>query len=156
MQLIENRNGKQVYYTALAKPFEFDAPFLGEVYVCILFLRDRTVTQDEQKSLSDQLVRSGCRYAVCTGHQCSSWDDSIDWAYLHTCPDFTPQDESFVMTSWHEDESVAEVIYFGLMNTDFDEHEFSKYLVVVVGGDDACRPELEAAIHSVFDDQSPP
>ena len=126
MQLLAEFANKQVWYRELARPFPFVAPFPGEPYVCILFIQDPGITAAEQAELSDQIVRSGCRYAVCTGHICSSWDDSIDMAYLATEVDFQPRDETFVMTSWHDEEPLEGVIFFGLFNTGFDDYAFSK------------------------------
>jgi hypothetical protein len=60
------------------------------------------VTAEEQQELSRSIVASGCRWALCRGVECSSWDDSIDWAddrggnRSETLP--------FVMTTWHADE----------------------------------------------------
>jgi len=100
--------------------------------VCILFVNDENVTMDEQSAISEQLVRSGCRSAVCAGHKSSSWDDSVDWAYLDRV-NYEPNDETLVMTVWHEQESVEDVVFSGLMCSDFDEHEFHRYLVLFVG-----------------------
>ncbi len=46
------------------------------------------------------------------GNNCSSWDDSVDFSnYLQFKGKEIP-DESFVITTWHEDESLSEVLWF--------------------------------------------
>jgi hypothetical protein len=150
MQLIATRDEKEVWYQELSRPYGLRVPFPGELYVCILFVHDPAVTQEEQAKLSEQIVQSGCRYAVCAGHACSTWDDSVDLAYLATDPNFAPPEETFVMTTWHEDESIEDVVFYGLMNTMFDDHEFFKYLVLTLGHHATFREELDAAIDSVW------
>lgn len=46
------------------------------------------------------------------GMRCSDWDDSIDWANTEK---FNPNDiplDQFVVTTWHEDESLEDVLSF--------------------------------------------
>ena len=64
-----------------------------------------------QAEVSEWLVRSGCRYMMACGLNCSSWDDSVDEANLKRF-DFgdIPEDE-FVMTTWH-DEGFMEAFQF--------------------------------------------
>ena len=50
------------------------------------------------------------------GEDCSMWDDAVDWANLevHNYTEI-PTDKS-VMTTWHEDESLADVFWFAYMH----------------------------------------
>lgn len=109
------------------KPYNFVSPFDGEAFVCIIFNNDPIISNDEQNKISDNLIASNCRYAVCAGHDCSSWDDSIDWAYISTDENYDPPDETFVMPTWHDDETVNDIMFFGLNNSNFDDHEFKRY-----------------------------
>lgn len=65
-----------------------------------------------QALVSEWLVRSGCLYMMAWGHDCSSWDDSVDYANI-TAFDFgiIPDDAS-VMTTWHAHEPVKEALWF--------------------------------------------
>lgn len=65
-----------------------------------------------QAATSDWLVASGCLYMMAWGLGCSSWDDSVDWALLGAFrfEDIPP--ERFVMTSWHENETLDDVFFF--------------------------------------------
>lgn len=146
VELLATRDEKQIWLQELAPPYRLEAPFPGELYVCILFANDEAITPEEQARVSEQLVGTGCCYAVCAGHQCSSWDDSVDLAHLAT----GEGEEKFVMTSWHENETVADVIFFGLLNTSFDEHDFTRYLVLLVGPQAGLRDEVKRGIRKVW------
>jgi hypothetical protein len=149
MEMIAERDEKQIWFHALSRPYELSASFQGLEYVCILFVNDETINSEEQAQLSAQIISSGCRYAVCTGYRCSTWDDSIDMASLEV-NNFEFKDETFVMTTWHENESVEDVIFYGLMNTMFDDLVFSKYLILTVGSQADLYEQIHKAIQSVW------
>ena len=54
------------------------------------------------------------------------------------------------MTTSHKDESVENVIFFGLMNTAFDTHDFDRFLILFVGPRVGLRDDVESAIRSVW------
>jgi hypothetical protein len=67
---------------------------------------------DEWRSLvCDWLVRDGCRYLMAWGRDCEIWHDDVDQANLAMF-DFEVPDRDLVMTTWHSDESLAEVFWF--------------------------------------------
>jgi hypothetical protein len=68
---------------------------------------------------------------VCAGHNCSSWDDSVDFANIEVDPELT--DDKFVMTTWHSDDTVADIAFFFLHNTNFNQHEFTDFLILFIG-----------------------
>ena len=49
------------------------------------------------------------------------------------------------MTTWHEDENPDDVAFFFVLNTNFDDHDFDRYLVVHVG-DGQTREQVDAAV----------
>lgn len=105
--------------------------------------------------LSDMIINANCKFACAAGHNCSSWDDSIDWAVIASKPDFSPQGNDLVMTTWHEADSTSEPISFALNCTNSDEHDFKKYLVLVVGSDKAMGAEVKDAIATEFNNKQP-
>lgn len=149
MEQIAVKGEKQVWFHDLPRPCHLDDPFAGEPYVCILFANDPSITPQERSDMSRRLVETGCRYAVCAGHECSAWDDAVDWACLEMDQNFSPPDKSLVMTSWHADDSVAEVVHFGLMCTNFDQHDFRRYLVLSIGTAPELRDAVRAGIRAV-------
>jgi hypothetical protein len=114
----------------------------------MIWVVDTAVSAEEQASLSKQLVEQGCRYAVCAGHKCSTWDDSIDIAFLETDADFNPPDEKFVMTTWHEGEGVEEVAEFLALNTSFDNFVAKNFLVLFIGRDKELEKRAAEAVRN--------
>ena len=72
---------------------------------------------------------------MCSGFESSKWDDAIDLAYLDTSPQSHPPDEKFVMTSWHDQESLPEIAEFFVSNTSFDFFEPTAFVIVAIGDD---------------------
>ncbi len=70
------------------------------------------VSSDWQYEVSKWLVNSGCLYMMVWGNECSSWDDSVDFASLEIYNYDEIPDESSVMTTWHDNESLEEVFWF--------------------------------------------
>lgn len=134
----------------LVRPFSNSSPFNGQEFALLLVIADPTIINDDQVALSKEIVRQGCRFAVCTGHHCSKWDDSIDFAYLATSPDFSPSDEHFVMTTWHEDEPLEDVIAFFRFCTAFDNFTPHHYLALILGGDDEMAQTVSSSLKIGF------
>lgn len=61
---------------------------------------------------SDRIVRSGCLYMMAWGVDCSSWDDSVDWANIDRYDDGPIPEDGFVVTTWHSDEPLEEVFWY--------------------------------------------
>lgn len=136
----------RIEYRQLCRPYAFSSPFEGKSFALYLHIADGAVTAEEQSMLSAAIVRQGCRYAVCAGCKCSSWDDSIDMADLER-NNWEINDATFVMTSWHEKESTEDIVCFFLNDTSFDDWTADNLLVAVVGDDvgtlDQVRKEVE-------------
>jgi len=124
------------------RPFEFVSPFDGAPHFALLLAKEPTITADEQERLSQQLVESGCRYAVCAGHDCSSWDDSIDMVSVLEEVDLGFE-RPLVMTTWHADEALADVVAFLFEGARLEDVPSPNYLLAVVGGADEDLQELE-------------
>ncbi len=70
------------------------------------------VTPEWRDLTSTWLVESGCRYMMAWGHECTLWDDSVDWASLEQFDYGNSPDAPFVMTTWHDKEPLSEVLWF--------------------------------------------
>ena len=68
-------------------------------------------TAESQKLISEWLVASGCLFMLAWGHDCSSWDDSVDYANLDAFDYGDIPDHKFVMTTWHDKEPLSEVLW---------------------------------------------
>jgi hypothetical protein len=87
-------------------PYDGPKPFAAIVVV------EADVTHEWQWQVSKWLVDSGCLYMLAWGRECSSWDDSVDYANLETFNYDDIPDERHVMTTWHENETLSEVFDF--------------------------------------------
>lgn len=70
------------------------------------------VSAEWQSLVSDWVVRCGCLYMMAWGIECSSWDDSVDWANIDKYGEEPIPDDGFVMTTWYSDEPLEEVFWF--------------------------------------------
>ncbi|MFT3870245.1 MAG: hypothetical protein QM715_17490 [Nibricoccus sp.] len=102
------------------------------------------VSTEEQTMISAAIVASGCRYAVCYGHRCSSWDDSIDLAAVEN----GEEKSAFVMTTWHENDTPEDVAFFFWNNTSFDDFTAERLGVFILGPDSKTEASLVAAFDS--------
>ena len=82
------------------------------------------------------------------GINATSWDDSVDIAFIKTDPDFNPPRDRHVMTTWHDNETIEDVIGFAIHNTNFDSHDFHDYLALMIGTNSETESELLRAIHN--------
>lgn len=128
---------------------DFTCPFQGDFYVCVLWDCDSGFDSIQRRQLATALLSSGCRYAVCAGTECEVWHDDVDLVYVTQHLDDPPdKPEPFVMTTWHTGESEEDVIYFAFNCTNFDEHAFSHFLVLIVGRDPARKDRLERLVRT--------
>lgn len=73
---------------------------------------DAEVSTTWQALVSAWLVRSGCLYLMAWGDGCSYWDDSVDMANIEQFDYADIPEASFVMTTWHDNEPLAEALRF--------------------------------------------
>ncbi|WP_298213191.1 hypothetical protein [Acidovorax sp.] len=100
-----------------------DLPTLSLERFRVLVMIESEVPALWQNAVSEWLVRSGCLYMMAWGPGCSSWDDSVDWANIEQFAYGEIPDESFVLTSWHDNQSLQEVMHFC---KHFAEHPFAE------------------------------
>ena len=78
---------------------------------------------------------------------CEAWHDAMDQEFVKQHLD-DPQEvceAAHVMTTWHEGENPDDVAFFFVLNTDFDDHEFRKYLILHIGTGEL-REQVDAAV----------
>lgn len=81
---------------------------LSEPYRCVIIC-ENVVEDDFQNEVSKWLVDSGCLYALAWGNNASSWDDAVDVASLEKFDFGDIPDDKFVMTTWHDNQTLSEV-----------------------------------------------
>lgn len=125
-----------IQYLQIERPYNFSSPFKGEEYAALIYIADENISNEEQESLSNQIVTSGCRYAVCTGYNSSNWDNSIDMADIKRNGGEV-LDENLVLTTWHDNESLEDIVFFFLNNTSFGNFIANRLIVLLVGGNES-------------------
>lgn len=128
----------------LRRPFSFESPFGAAPHALLVAALDPSITQQERAALSTAIAASGCGWAVCAGHECSAWDDAIDWAHLSRYQ-FDPPEDASLVTTWHTDDPPADVVDFLLDLTSDGHAPFDKFVVAFVG-DGADRAAYEARL----------
>src|SRR5687767_9101828 len=136
---------RQFWIVKVEEPGDFALPFGRVLYPCLVYANKPT-SQEFKATISRMLIESDCRYAVCAGLECEVWHDMVDWSYLETDPDFDPPNTTLVMTTWHDLDTLEDVVFFFAMNTNFDGHSFRKYLILLVGSDPMLENEIASWI----------
>ncbi|MFC5390551.1 hypothetical protein ACFPH9_14245 [Brevundimonas bullata] len=96
----------------------------------------QAVPDEWQDHVSQWLVSSGCLYMMAWGVDCSSWDDSVDWANLSAAgPDEIP-DDKFVTTTWHEDEALSETLWFAANTAFHPTVPLNNLIIIGIGPDE--------------------
>ena len=93
------------------------------------------VSPDWRDAVSRRLVGAGCLYMMAWGHDCSLWDDSVDMAVLEDFDFGDVPDDRFVMTTWHERESLAETFWFAGRCADHDTVELKALRIIHIAAE---------------------
>lgn len=103
---------------------------------------DANVSESWQWEISKWLVESGCVYMLAWGLDCSSWDDSVDYAAIGTTEAemLACKNTPFVMTTWHEDCPLSEVFEFAVIGTQESGAPISNTLLFHISSTD-CKNE---------------
>jgi hypothetical protein len=146
MTVLAEKDGKRYVVATVEAAEQFAMPLGGAPFPRLLWDHQGHSTPLGRSAVAKALLEAGCRYVVCAGRDCEAWHDAIDEefvaAHLEDAPDVT--EAAHVMTTWHEDESPDEVAFFFVLNTNFDRHDFDRYVVLHLGTSDV-RSEVDGA-----------
>ena len=138
--------GRQYLLISLDRPLVMSADPFQQPFVCMLWDSEARATAEERQVLAAQIVRSSCRYAVCGGRDCEAWHDAIDAAFTAQGSSEAEEDERFLMTTWHSGESLQEVVWFSVQNTDPYEIPLEHRVFIELGGDQDVFRRLSRAV----------
>ena len=96
----------------------------------VALLVEAPVQDDWKIRVSQWLVQSGCLYVSAWGIDCSSWDDSVDFALLEKFDYGEIPDADFVMTTWHDGETLAKLFFFVKNNAWHAEVSIQKTAII--------------------------
>jgi len=151
-------DGRRIVVRELSASDDIATPFGGESFVAVIWAADGTANEVDRMTTARKLIDSGCRYMVCGGVNCEQWHDDADLVWVNLDHQSAPAgpEMPMVMTTWHNGELVEEVASFAADCTDFDEHDFRNYLILIVGNESArlaCVDHVFRAIQSAFGTQ---
>jgi hypothetical protein len=87
-------------------------PELSGKPIRAVIITEGVTEQGWRDRIARWLVDGGCRYAVTWGPECEAWHDAIDWAMIDKFENREVPDEDFIMTTWHDKESLREALWF--------------------------------------------
>lgn len=146
-QLLDSARGR-VWLDRTQRPFGFEPPEGVTEFALLVVVASDDVTPDEQGELSEAFVRGGCRLAMCWGHECSSWDDSIDW--VSVLDEIDGRETQFVMTTWHENESLGETVW-NLANVSYQpDWKPREFVALLIGESPVLERELRRELGTQF------
>jgi hypothetical protein len=144
MERIASDRRRAFFLRAMEPDEELGSPFDGAYPALVWATRPTSAAQ--KRRLAEALIATGCRYVVCGGVECPAWEHAADLAYIQQDLPEPIADERFVMTTSHRGEPEGEVAFFFANNTNFDAHDFTRYLVLLIGDDPLTRERLIAAV----------
>ena len=110
---------------SLSSPFD-------DNYALLLVIASPLVSVVQRNRILSDIVSSRCQYALTYGHDCEVWHDAIDWMGVGD----GAGTERFLMTTWHDDEPIEDVVDFLWSNTSYREFVSGKLAIVLLGRDD--------------------
>jgi hypothetical protein len=152
MDIIYSQGPRKVWFAQVQRPFVFESPVPGREFVLFLYQGVEIASTDEFCLLSDAFIDQRCRYAVCAGHQCGAWDDSIDSSYVMAEIDGRKLPD--VMTTWHTDWPLDETVDFLVRDTRVDDEVPEVFVVLVLGGDETLAERIRSAVVAGFEENA--
>jgi hypothetical protein len=141
---------RRLFSIHISTPGEFPANFVlpSSKFVCLLAWEAKGVPHDAIAALVEALLRAGASYFVCWGADCERVHDVIDEMVSVPGNDFGVPEEACIMTSWHDNESLGDAIWFFLYSTWPDDHYFdSTHAALAMSvGCTSWAGEIEAAL----------
>jgi hypothetical protein len=105
---------------------------VGSRYFVSLMVCDASNTPPEEiAACARALLKAGCVYFCCWGPNCERVHDIVDEQYLIESGYSVNDDDSIIMTTWHNDESLEEAAWFAI-NVAFPDDRFFEECKAIV------------------------
>jgi hypothetical protein len=84
------------------------------------------------------LLQSGCRYVMAWGPECEAWHDNVDRVNIDDHSLAEIPDDKFVMTTWHDNESLESVFWYAQFCAEFtyDDVELNQAVLLDISPTD--------------------
>lgn len=109
-----------------------------------VLIADRRVAPEWRNSIATWLAASGCLYFIAWGTDCEAWHDSVDWANLETFDYGEIPDERFIMTTWHDKESLSDALWFAGQSASHPDVSLSETVLLHVADEPREQRILQA------------
>ncbi len=141
---------RTVVVAAVSDAGELAVPFGGQPYVALLWATDDRFDGAARMAVAGALIESGCLYIVCGGVDCEQWHDDADTVLALQGAD--ADDSRLVMTTWHTNQAMEEVVFFASFCNDLNEyHDSQHFLLLAIGQPGAKRDEAMAALKTTWE-----
>lgn len=106
----------------------------SDIFRCVVIAEEH-VSDAWCENVSQWLVEAGCLYMLAWGINSSFWDISIDLANIAAFDFENIPEESLVMTTWHEHQTLEEVLEFCKLHAFHPTREFVYTLLLHISID---------------------
>lgn len=132
-----------VEYLHIAEGFELpelgaEGPFRAVVVL------EQAINAERRTNIAEWIVKNGCLYAIAWGEECEAMHDEIDWALVRNFDGVEIPDEQFMMTTWHDDEPLSEVMSFAKLCAVHPHVEVRSTVIIHLSPSPARQAMLEA------------
>lgn len=103
----------------------------SEPYFVIVSADFEKMPPDEMGDLADLLVATKAMWVAAHGIQGTLFDDAVDFAFVDLNMN-AEKDLAHVMTTWHDDESIEDVVEFLETVTPMDDWKAREWQTVVI------------------------
>jgi hypothetical protein len=112
-------------------PTAVSMPFCGEPFGLLIAQFGEPIEVTERGKWVDAIIASPCALTAAWGAACSAWDDEVDHALV--AQNLDRGSDRFIMTTWHEQETLAEALEFFFRDA-FGENGRPHYYAILVFG----------------------
>lgn len=140
LEKVKTHNDKQVSFGSY-KSFEEASknPFnLKKYFIVTFFLNKSSIENDSFKKIIENLLDSGCVYFIFHGDQCEEAHDLTDLIIVdrEAKLGYEPLTENTIMTTWHKDETMEDVldfIFYSVIPAENFINSLKSYLIISLG-----------------------
>lgn len=132
--------GRNIFLISVSSIKEFDITRLAQnsKYFTLFIANSEEVIIEEYSKKAKKLIESGLIYLCAWGEECEKIHDIFDEenVIMEINQEIETDNDNVIMTTWHQDESLKEALYFFLMDTSPTEKYYSECktsLVVIIG-----------------------
>lgn len=116
----------------------------------VVVVIDAEFSREWQWQASKWIIAIGCQYMMAWGIDCTSWDDSVDYAHLEKYDYHYEQipDDDFVVTTWHDDVPLVEVFRYAKGELAHPNFELNRTIILDISIDNRSDEIIEEYVEA--------